>query len=98
MAARTGTEAKGTPIARSAKRYWITIRLQNTPQTKTTVIENLAAEYGKYDEPLKMRLDPFWIDTLLRFELHNKGVNLPFSYEVTTCQQRQPHFFEGKRC
>jgi two-component system phosphate regulon sensor histidine kinase PhoR len=58
--------------------------LQNTPQDKSTVIENLAEEYGKYDEPLKMRLDPFWIDTLLRFELRNKGINLPFSYEVTT--------------
>jgi two-component system, OmpR family, phosphate regulon sensor histidine kinase PhoR len=58
--------------------------LQNISQTKTTVIENLAEEYGKYDEPLKTRLDPFWIDTLLRFELHNQGINLPFDYEVTT--------------
>jgi len=59
--------------------------LENTPQnnTKTTVIANLAEEYGKYGQPLKFRLDPFWIDTLLRFELHNKGINLPFSYEVS---------------
>lgn len=59
--------------------------LQNTPQNngKTTVIANLAEEYGKYGEPLKLRLDPYWIDTLLRFELRNKGINLPFSYEVT---------------
>ncbi|MDB5007435.1 MAG: phoR 1 [Mucilaginibacter sp.] len=58
--------------------------LQNTPHSTSTVIENLAAEYGKYGEPLRMRLDPLWIDTLLRFELQNKGINLPFSYEVTT--------------
>lgn len=60
--------------------------LQNADQEhgKSSVIENLAEEYGKYGEPLRMRLDPFWIDTLLRFELHNKGINLPFSYEVTT--------------
>ena len=58
--------------------------LQNTPHGKTTVIQNLAEEYGKYGEPLKMRLDPFWIDTLLRIELHNKGIYSPFSYEVTT--------------
>ncbi|MDB4923899.1 sensor histidine kinase KdpD [Mucilaginibacter sp.] len=59
--------------------------LQNTPQSngKSTVIANLAEEYGKYGEPLKLRLDPYWIDTLLRFELRNKGINLPFSYEVT---------------
>ena len=58
--------------------------LQNTPPGKTQVIENLAEEYGKYGEPLKMRLNPFWIDTLLRYELHNKGIDLPFSYEVMT--------------
>jgi two-component system phosphate regulon sensor histidine kinase PhoR len=53
-------------------------------QGQTTVIENLAEEYQKFGEPLKRRLNPFWIDSLLRFELHNKGINLPFSYEVTT--------------
>jgi two-component system phosphate regulon sensor histidine kinase PhoR len=58
--------------------------LKNSSPGKSTVIENLAEEYGKYGEPLKMRINPFWIDTLLRFELHNEGVFLPFSYEVTT--------------
>ncbi|MEP6612192.1 MAG: HAMP domain-containing sensor histidine kinase, partial [Mucilaginibacter sp.] len=59
--------------------------LENYAQnnTKTTVIANLAEEYGKYGQPLKFRLDPLGIDTLLRFELHNKGINLPFSYEVS---------------
>lgn len=54
------------------------------PPSKSTVIENLAEEYSKYGEPLAMRLNPFWIDTLLRMELHNKGIDLPFSYEVMT--------------
>lgn len=58
--------------------------LKNAPRGKSEVIANLAEEYGKYGEPLKMRLDPLWIDTLLRFELGNKGINLPFSYEVST--------------
>ena len=58
--------------------------IRNTTRGKSTVIENLAEEYGKYGEPLKMRLDPLWIDTLLRFELQNKGINLPISYEVST--------------
>jgi len=61
--------------------------LQNSPQsnTKTAVIANLAEEYGKYGEPLRLRLGPMlpWIDTLIRLELHNKGINLPYSYEVT---------------
>ncbi|MDB5124954.1 MAG: phoR 1 [Mucilaginibacter sp.] len=58
--------------------------LKNSPPGKSTVIENLAEEYGRYGEPLKMRINPFWIDTLLRFELRNEGISLPFSYEVTT--------------
>lgn len=56
----------------------------NSVGTKPTVIENLAEEYRKSGEPLNKRINPFWIDSLLRFELHNKGIFLPFSYEVTT--------------
>ncbi|CAN5340748.1 hypothetical protein BH09BAC6_BH09BAC6_08960 [soil metagenome] len=69
---------------RQVKKLLETDSLQNASHSKSTVIENLAAEYRKSDEPLKLRLDPFWIDTLLRFELNSKGINLPFSYEVTT--------------
>ncbi|WP_374949894.1 sensor histidine kinase [Mucilaginibacter sp.] len=60
--------------------------LENVPQDKkkSLVLENLAIEYGKTNEPLKNRLNSFWIDSLLRFELHNRGIFLPFSYEVST--------------
>ena len=68
----------------AVKKLLETDSLQNSPQNKSTVIQNLAEEYGKYGQPLKTRLDPFWIDTLLRFELHSKGIDLPFSYEVST--------------
>jgi two-component system phosphate regulon sensor histidine kinase PhoR len=51
---------------------------------KSNVIENLADEYQKSNEPLKKRLSPFWIDSLLRFELHNKGISLDFNYSVST--------------
>ena len=61
--------------------------LENTAPGKSAVIENLAEEYGKYGEPLRMRLDPFWIDTLLREELHNEGIFLPYSYEITTANK-----------
>jgi two-component system, OmpR family, phosphate regulon sensor histidine kinase PhoR len=59
--------------------------LQNVQKGgKANVIENLADEYQKSNEPLKKRLSPFWIDSLLRFELHNKGIFLPFDYSVST--------------
>ncbi len=54
-----------------------------TPQ-KMDVMENLAAEYQKADEPLGTRIDQLEIDSLLRFELQNKNIFLPFSYEITT--------------
>jgi two-component system phosphate regulon sensor histidine kinase PhoR len=66
------------------KKMLETDSLQNLNSGKTTVIENLAEEYRKTGEPLNKRVNPFWIDSLLRFELHNKGISLPFSYEVTT--------------
>jgi two-component system phosphate regulon sensor histidine kinase PhoR len=50
----------------------------------SNVILNLADEYQRSDEPLKKRLNPFWIDSLLRFELHNKGIFLAFNYSVST--------------
>ena len=60
--------------------------LENIPrnQSKSNVIANLAEEYQKSNEPLEKRLNSFWIDSLLRFELHNRGIFLPFSYEVST--------------
>ncbi|GAA4334639.1 hypothetical protein GCM10023149_42120 [Mucilaginibacter gynuensis] len=57
---------------------------QQAGKKKPNVIENLAEEYSKSGEPLNKRVNPFWIDSLLRFELHNKGIYLPFSYEVLT--------------
>jgi len=72
---------------REIKKLLANDSLQNAPPGKSTVIENLAEEYGKYGEPLRTRLDPLWIDTLLRIELHNEGISLPFSYEVTTANK-----------
>jgi two-component system phosphate regulon sensor histidine kinase PhoR len=51
---------------------------------KSNVIENLAFEYQQSNEPLAKRLNPFWIDSLLRIELHNKGIFLPYNYNVST--------------
>ncbi|WP_295769679.1 HAMP domain-containing sensor histidine kinase [uncultured Mucilaginibacter sp.] len=52
--------------------------------TNFTVMQNLAEEYKNSGQPLKDRINTLWIDSLLRFELHNKGIMLPFSYEVST--------------
>lgn len=54
------------------------------PVQQSTVIANLAEEYQNIDQPLKRRINYVWLDSLLRFELHNNGIYLPFSYEVMT--------------
>ncbi|OCX50995.1 hypothetical protein BEL04_19950 [Mucilaginibacter sp. PPCGB 2223] len=52
-------------------------------KSQQNVIEKLALEYSRKDEPLKDRINQLWIDTLLRSELNDHGISLPFSYEVT---------------
>ncbi len=53
-------------------------------QTQSTVIANLAEEYQNINQPLKRRINYIWLDSLLRFELHDHGITLPVSYEILT--------------
>jgi two-component system phosphate regulon sensor histidine kinase PhoR len=69
---------------RQVKQLLAADSIQNLQAGKPTVMQNLFEEYQRSGEPLANRLSSFWIDSLLRFELHNKGIYLPFSYEVTT--------------
>jgi two-component system phosphate regulon sensor histidine kinase PhoR len=68
---------------RTVKQLLIADSLQNLATGKPNVMSSLMEEYQKSGESLRTRLDPFWVDSLLRFELHNKGIYLPFSYEVS---------------
>src|SRR5690606_37191592 len=49
---------------------------------KTAVFEDLANEYEQADIPLRKRINPRLIDSLLHKELRNRGITLPFNYEV----------------
>lgn len=60
------------------------IKAKLISQQKMNMMKSLAEEYQKADEPLDTRIDRLMIDSLLRFELQNKGIMLPFSYEITT--------------
>ncbi len=46
--------------------------------------EDVYEEYRKSGQSLKNRISPYYIDSLLTYELHNQGIFLPFSYVVTT--------------
>jgi two-component system, OmpR family, phosphate regulon sensor histidine kinase PhoR len=59
--------------------------LQNANAGRPNVMQSLWEEFRKSDEPLKKRISAFIIDSLLRFELMNKGiVNMDYNYEVST--------------
>jgi two-component system phosphate regulon sensor histidine kinase PhoR len=70
--------------ARQIKEMLKADSLAQLKHASSTVMENLAEEYKKAGQPLKSRINTFWLDSLLRFELANKGITLPFSYEVST--------------
>ncbi len=50
-------------------------------------IQNVLEEYQRTNEPLRKRINnPFFVDTLLRMELQNQGIPLPFNYEISTAK------------
>jgi len=51
---------------------------------KSTAMQSLMEEYQKTNEPLTKRIDFLIIDSLLRIELINKGITVPFNYVVST--------------
>jgi two-component system phosphate regulon sensor histidine kinase PhoR len=73
---------------RMVKKALVTDSLENARQgqghPRQNVIQNLAEEYERLGQPLNKRIDSVWIDSVLRRELHNKGIPLSFNYEVTT--------------
>lgn len=57
------------------------------PQNQHNVIQNVVDEYQRSNEPLRKRIEnPLFVDTLLRAELQNQGINQPFSYEISTAK------------
>jgi two-component system phosphate regulon sensor histidine kinase PhoR len=68
---------------RQMKQMLVDDSMQNSQIGRPNVMNSLLEEYQKSGESLRERLDPFWVDSLLRFELHNKGITGAFSYEVT---------------
>jgi two-component system, OmpR family, phosphate regulon sensor histidine kinase PhoR len=58
--------------------------LKHGPSQSGMMFANLAEEYQNINMPLKRRINEIWLDTLLRKELHDNGIDQPFSYEIST--------------
>ncbi|TZF86505.1 sensor histidine kinase (plasmid) [Pedobacter sp. BS3] len=54
-----------------------------TMKQKTAVFEDIANEYELAHMPLAKRISFTFIDTVLRTELYNRGIMLPYNYKIT---------------
>ncbi len=53
---------------------------------KSTVFEDIASEMRQVNVPLEKRIQPQTIDSLLALELANNGINLNYSYKISSVQ------------
>jgi two-component system phosphate regulon sensor histidine kinase PhoR len=51
---------------------------------KTSVFEDLAKDYAQAGIPFAQRVNPKLIDTLLKSELSNRNIDMPYDYEITS--------------
>ena len=54
---------------------------------KISLFENIASEIQQVNIPLKKRIQPQTIDSLLKIELANHGINLPYSYKISNSKE-----------
>jgi len=52
-----------------------------TVNPKTNIFVDIANEYEHFDIPLLQRISP--VDTLLRSELANRGISIPYNYKIS---------------
>lgn len=72
------------------------IKSTTAPQSENPALSDLAHDVERSAEPLSARVSPLVIDTLLRFELKNQGIDLPFMYEVTTARRDSVIFAQAE--
>ncbi len=59
-----------------------------------SVIENLANDFELSKQPLKKRIDPYYIKQELGNELQNRGVLIPFNMEITAGERSDSILFK----
>ncbi len=71
------TEAKSREI-RKIRSFFDSAKTVNP---KTNIFIDIANEYEHFDIPLLKRISP--VDTLLRTELANRGIHIPYNYKIS---------------
>jgi len=70
-------EAKKREISK-IKNFFDSVKTNNP---RTEIFVDIANEYEHFDIPLLQRISP--IDTLLRTELQNRGIDIPYNYKIS---------------
>lgn len=70
-------EAKKREV-KKIRHFFDSVKMVNP---KTNIFVDIANEYEHFDIPLLQRISP--VDTLLRTELSNRGIDLPYNYKVS---------------
>jgi two-component system phosphate regulon sensor histidine kinase PhoR len=65
--------------------------------TKSAVFESIATELQQSNIPLKNRVQPQTIDSLLGLELASRGVNLDYSYKITSSLEDSVVFLKASQ-
>jgi two-component system phosphate regulon sensor histidine kinase PhoR len=65
--------------------------------TKSAVFESIATELQQNNIPLKKRVQPQTIDSLLELELASRGVNLDYSYKITSSLEDSVVFLKASQ-
>ena len=64
---------------------------------KTAIFEDLANEYEQFNTPLLNRVNPVIVDTLLRSELQQRGINLAYNFRIGSANSDSLLFATDKR-
>ncbi|MDB5119249.1 MAG: integral rane sensor signal transduction histidine kinase [Sphingobacteriales bacterium] len=65
----------------------------NIVNQKEAVFTDLAKEYEQINLPLKKRINAKLLDTLLKFELTNRGIHIPYNYQISLANEDSVIFY-----
>ncbi len=80
--------------ASQAKRYLDSVEENDT---KSSVFENLASEFKQVNVPLSSRIDPYFIDSILRKSLLDNGVLIDYNYKIASSRADSVIFYKANR-
>ena len=75
---------------RKVNKYLDSVNIVNQ---KEAVFTDLAKEYEQVNIPLRKRINAKLLDTLLKFELTNRGINIPYNYQISLANEDSVIFY-----